>query len=269
MRSLVFSILIVTTTLCLAQVREIAITLDDLPLVGAPMNTATNQQRASEQFDKLIQALLENGAPATGFVIAGAMVKGHMPFLQKFREAGFMLGNHTYSHYNLHNISAEKYIADIARADKKLAPLLTEPKYFRYPYLAEGSGQKKQKVINYLLENGYTVAPVTVDSLDFRFNKRIYKVPYREREKFIEKIKPEYLAFIWKQTLRAEKRANGDDVKQILLVHANVLNSYLLGDILKMYKEHGYTFISLPEALKNPGPTIIYSPPKGVTYASQ
>lgn len=54
--------------------------------------------------------------------------------------------------------------------------------------------------------------------------------------------------------LQAEKR--GKSSKQILLIHANILNSYLLGDILEMYKKNGYKFISLTEALKNPAPAI-------------
>ncbi|WED43503.1 polysaccharide deacetylase family protein [Legionella cardiaca] len=259
MRNVFFLIILLFSTECLAEeIREIAITIDDLPLVGARMDTPGNRQRATERFAKIIQALTENKVPATGFIIAGSIAKGEMDFLEQFKQAGFMLGNHTYSHYNLNQTSAEKYIADVDRADKKLSLLLTEPKYFRYPYLAEGNKQKKQKVRDYLAEHQYIIAPVTVDSLDFRFNERIYRVPYRERENYIQKIKPEYLAFIWKQTLRAEKRAKGKPVKQILLIHANILNSYLLNDILKMYKEHGYTFISLTDALTNPAPAITF-----------
>lgn len=258
MRSLLFSICILTSTLCLGEVHEIAITIDDLPLVAARMNTPGNQQRATERFMKIIEALREYHVPATGFVIGGAIAKGQMEFLEAFRNAGFMLGNHTYTHPNLNQMSADKYIADIDRADKKLTNVLTEPKYFRYPYLAEGAKDKKQKVLNYLHAHHYIVAPVTVDSLDFRFNERLYKVPYRQRENYAQRIKGEYLSFIWKQTLRAEKRAKGKPVKQILLIHANILNSYLLGDILKMYKDHGYTFISLTDALKNPAPAVSF-----------
>ncbi|CEK09771.1 polysaccharide deacetylase family protein [Legionella hackeliae] len=260
MRQILFLFMILFSPFCLAEeVREIAITIDDLPLVGGRMDTPGNQQRATERFMKIVKALTDYNVPATGFVIAGSIAKGEMSFLEQFRQAGFMLGNHTYSHYNLNQMSADKYIGDIDKADKKLTSILTEPKYFRYPYLAEGSNQKKQKVLDYLATHNYIVAPVTIDSLDFRFNEKIYRVPYRQREAYIQKLKPQYLAFIWKQTQRAEKRANGKPVKQILLIHANILNSYLLGDILQMYKDNGYKFISLTEALKNPAPTITFS----------
>lgn len=246
----------------LAESREIAITIDDLPLVASKMDTPGNQQRSTERFDRIIAALTENQVPATGFVIAGAIEKGQWEFLERFRNAGFTIGNHTYSHYNLNRMNAEKYIADLDRADQKLTPLLSEPKYFRYPYLAEGNKTTKPEVLAYLNEHHYVVAPVTIDSKDFEFNERLYKVPFRTREQYVGKLKNQYLAYIWKQTLKAEKRANGEPVKQILLIHANLLNSYLLGDIIQMYKENGYKFITLTEALKNPAPTLEIKTPE-------
>ncbi|MFI4918266.1 MAG: polysaccharide deacetylase family protein [Legionellales bacterium] len=256
MLQLLFFITLLFSSLTNAQDREIAITIDDLPLVASRMNTPSNQQRSTERFTSIVQALQKYKVPAIGFVIAGAIEKGQWAFLEQFRQAGFMLGNHTYSHYNLNSMSAEKYIADIDRADKILAPIETEPKYFRYPYLAEGNKNTKQKVYDYLAAHHYTIAPVTIDSKDFDFNETTYKVPFHSRTNYINQLKPRYLAYIWKQTLAAEKRSQGRNTKQILLIHANVLNSYLLGDILEMYQKNGYKFISLTEALKNPAPVI-------------
>lgn len=257
MRNLYYLVIFLCAFKCFGQTREIAITIDDLPLVASKMNTPANQQRATERFASIVKAFSENKVPATGFVIAGAIEKGQMAFLQQFVDAGLSLGNHTYSHYNLNQKPADKYIADIARADKILAPLLTTPKYFRYPYLAEGNKKTKPLVLEYLAENHYTVAPVTIDSKDFAFNEQLYKIPFRSRVDYIQKFKSKYLAYIWKQTLLAEKRANGKPVKQILLIHANLLNSYLLNDVIKMYKDNGYTFISLSQALENPAPELL------------
>jgi peptidoglycan/xylan/chitin deacetylase (PgdA/CDA1 family) len=241
-----------------AQEREIAITIDDLPLVASRMNNPGNIQRSTERFNQIVETFKKYKVPATGFVIAGAIEKGQWAFLEQFRQAGFMLGNHTYSHYDLNHMSAEKYIADIDRADKILAPIMTTPKYFRYPYLAEGNKESKPKVLDYLKEHNYTVAPVTIDSKDFEFNEMTYKVPYHSRIEYIQKLKPRYLAYIWKQTLLAEKNADGKNGKQILLIHANILNSYVLSDILEMYQKNGYKFISLTEALTNPAPALKY-----------
>jgi peptidoglycan/xylan/chitin deacetylase (PgdA/CDA1 family) len=238
---------------CFAEEKEIAITIDDLPFVGSGSSTPASLKRTQDRFMAIVKALVDNQVPATGFAIGGAVAKNEWDLLETFRNQGFSLGNHTYTHKSLSGMSADKYIADIDRADTVLAPVMTEPKYFRYPYLAEGTGQKKQKVAGYLAEHQYTIAPVTIDSKDYEFNARFYKVPYRKRAQNLEQFKKRYLAYIWKQTLLAERRAkkvDGQPVKQILLIHANLLNSLCLEDIIELYRNNGYKFISLADALK-------------------
>ena len=240
------------------QDREIAITIDDLPFVGSANGDATKLQREHDRFLKIMQALIDNKVPATGFVIAGSIEKGQWELLEAFHQAGFILGNHTFSHANLNTTKADKYIDNVDQADKMLTPLMSETKYFRYPYLAESSGEKKRLVTDYLSAHQYVIAPVTIDSKDFIFNEQLYRIPYRMREKSLEQLKRRYLAYIWNQTLKAENRAQkeGKPAKQILLIHANLLNSYLLGDIIELYKQKGYRFISLSDALKAPAPAI-------------
>ncbi|WED44468.1 polysaccharide deacetylase family protein [Legionella cardiaca] len=247
-------------SLAFAQDREIAITIDDLPFVGSSNNNPAKLQREHDRFMKILQTLIEKNVPATGFVIAGSIEKGQWELLEQFRQAGFILGNHTYSHRSLNSVTAEKYIDDVDRADKVLTPLFPDRKYFRYPYLAESSGQKKQTVYDYLAAHNYIVAPVTIDSKDFVFNQQLFAIPYRLREKNLNQLRKRYLAFIWNQTLKAESKAakaNPDKpVKQILLIHANLLNSHFLGDIIDLYRQNGYRFISLDEALTAPAETI-------------
>ncbi len=237
--------------------REIAITIDDLPFVAASYKNEAAIQRTHDRFMEILQALVNHQVPATGFVIGGAIGRGEWELLEAFHQAGFTIGNHTYTHLNLNQTSADRYISDIARTDKKLTSLLSHPKYFRYPYLAEGKGATKNLVQDYLSKNDYVIAPVTIDSKDYRFNEELYHVAYRSRPDYIPRLKERYLAYIWQQTERAEKQANGKPVKQILLLHANLLNSHCLNDILDMYQAHGYKFITLQKALSNPAPAIV------------
>ncbi|WP_454784051.1 polysaccharide deacetylase family protein [Legionella sp. WA2024007413] len=244
---------------CFAEEKEIAITIDDLPFVGSGAATPGSLKRTQARFMAIVKALVDNQVPATGFAIGGSIPKPEWELLETFRNQGFAIGNHTYTHKSLNNMSADKYIADIDHADTVLAPVLTEPKYFRYPYLAEGTGQKKQKVYDYLAAHQYTIAPVTIDSKDYEFNARFYKIPYRKRAQILPAFKKRYLAYIWKQTLLAERRAkkvDGQPVKQILLIHANLINSLCLEDIIELYRNNGYKFISLADALRNDGASV-------------
>ena len=227
-----------------AQKRILALTIDDLPFVGDSKNFHLNM---------IIEAIKENEIPATGFIIAREVTPQNLPVLRKFHDAGLGLGNHTLSHANLNKMGPDAYIRDIDAADKILSPVLTEPKYFRYPYLVMGDGAKKNKVMQYLDSKNYQIAPISIDSKDFMFNQLLLAVPERERRQFLAVLKPCYLNFIWQQTLKAEENthsARKDDQAQILLIHANLLNAYVLPDIIALFKEKGFSFISLEDALK-------------------
>lgn len=250
----VASLFCILNTSCFAEEHEIAITIDDLPFVGSGTNTPSNLKRTQDRFMALVNTLVENQVPATGFAIGGAVAKNEWELLETFRNQGLTIGNHTYTHKSLNGMSAEKYIADIERADTTLSPVMTQPKYFRYPYLAEGNGEKKEKVHQWLADHQYTIAPVTIDSKDYEFNAQFYRIPYSKRPQSINSFKKRYLAFIWNQTLKADKKAKrveGQPIKHILLIHANLLNSLCLADIIELYRSNGYKFITLEEALKS------------------
>ncbi|QRN03699.1 polysaccharide deacetylase family protein [Legionella sp. MW5194] len=235
-----------------AQVREIAITIDDLPFVGSTHNDPGRIRRENERLTKILDTLNQYNVPATGFVIAGTIEKDQWQLLEKFRDDGYQLGNHTYSHRSLNSVTAHQYTQDIKRADKVLAPLLVGTKYFRYPYLAESQGEKKQQVYEFLTALGYVIAPVTVDSKDFQFNAQFLAIHWRNRQQNLPSFKKRYLNFIWNQTLKAEAKAKkrGDaDSRQILLIHANLLNSLVLKDIIEMYQKNGYKIVSLDAIL--------------------
>lgn len=238
-----FLVLMSLSSLGQASNRSIAITIDDLPFVGDAKNFHLNM---------IIDTLTNEQIPVTGFVIAQNISPDNWEVLHKFHDAGLSLGNHTLSHANLNQISTERYLHEIDAADKILAPVLTEPKFFRYPYLAMSEGEKKEQVLRFLSKKHYQVAPITIDSKDFTFNQLLLGVPEKSRRAFLEVLKPCYLDFIWQQTLKAEEsnaanHKNGQP--QILLIHANLLNAYVLPDIIHLFKQRGYDFISLETAL--------------------
>lgn len=228
----------------LAEQRDIALTIDDLPFVGEQKNFHLNM---------IIDTFVAEEVPVTGFVIAGNVLPDNWPVLEKFKEAGLGIGNHTWSHANARQVSTNAYIQQIESADKRLAPLLTKPKYFRYPYLAMGEGTKKVDIKTYLSSQHYHIAPITIDSQDFVFNQLLLSVPEAERRHFLDVLRPCYLDFIWQQTLKAEASSQlnqKDNKAQILLIHSNLLNAYVLPDIINLYREHGFNFITLKQALK-------------------
>lgn len=229
---------------CEVHAKAVAITIDDLPFVGEYRNF---------HLKMIIDTMQAQQVPATGFIIASEVRNDNWETLQKFRDAGFGLGNHTFSHANLNKLKVKEYIHEIKEADSILLPVLTEPKYFRYPYLAMSSGSKKNKILCYLAKKNYHVAPITIDSKDFVFNQRLLAVPEIDRRTYLAELKSFYLDFIWQQTLKAEEHTqyhHNPEQAQILLIHANLLNAYVLPDLINLYKRNGYTFVTLEDALK-------------------
>lgn len=106
---IIFILLLLSYPNCVAMTKEIALTIDDLPFVGTNSNDMGNLKRSHNRFMNILQSLIDAHIPATGFIIANSIGKGQWQLLEAFRNAGFELGNHTYSHPNLNHMTAAIY----------------------------------------------------------------------------------------------------------------------------------------------------------------
>ncbi len=257
-RILLSVITLISLLLCVSAmaVKEVALTIDDLPFVGNAKNKVGNLRREKERFMMALEAIRKYQVPAVGFVVAGSIEKDQMQLLHEFMRGGNIIANHTYSHPNLNRTSAERYITNIDKADKRLAPLMGKHKYFRYPFLAEGNTRAKfNKVKEYLKSKNYVIVPVTIDSKDFKFNARLLRTHWRQRKSYLNSMRSRYLSYISAQIARAERKAMkkvNRPIKHILLIHMNYLNAYFMGDVIQLFKNRGYKFITLPDALSDP-----------------
>jgi peptidoglycan/xylan/chitin deacetylase (PgdA/CDA1 family) len=139
-----------------------------------------------------ILALLDkHQIPASFFLIAAkaqrhpelaALVKAHPRAL---------VGNHSWSHPNFHDIALAKQASELERSDTALSAL-EAPKLFRYPY-----GNSSCESNTELQRLGYRVVGWHVDSCDWAFDKtgsidaheaRICGVDKADREHFVEHV---------------------------------------------------------------------------------
>lgn len=229
---------------------EVAITIDDLPAVrneNAATQTAINK--------KILYALAKYEIKATGFVneiklyFDPANTAKRIDILRLWVANGHELGNHTYSHKFFSKTSLEDFEKEVIRGEKVSKKLMAEAgktmHYFRYPYLDLGKNiETRQQFEQFLTQLGYTVAPVTIDTSDWKFNKTLLERPY-DREEIIA----QYLAYTRK--VFHNHKTNGKNIKQhIWLLHANLINSYVMEDLLKIVAENGYTFVPLEKVVK-------------------
>ena len=244
-------------------VREVAITIDDLPAVsvvkGDPASLPAFTDRLLRQFA---------GLPVTGFVNQGkltlpgeglAQQQVRMSLLSKWLDAGFDLGNHTYSHRSLNEAPIEEFQADVVRGEAVVASLLgargRSLRYFRHPYLHSGAAlQKKRAFEAWLAARGYTVAPVTIDTDDYMF-----AAVYAERHKASDpegarKVADAYLEYMDQALDFNEKLVESlfrRSIRGILLIHANEINADYGAALVARMKGRGYQFVTLEQALKD------------------
>jgi peptidoglycan/xylan/chitin deacetylase (PgdA/CDA1 family) len=203
--------------------------------------------------------------PAVGFVNENKLYAGDKPdeaeinLLRSWLDANLELGNHTFSHRSLNNIDLEDFIKDISRGEIITKKLMTEKKrtlrFFRHPYLQTGLNLKTKDGLNkFLFENGYTIAPVTIDNADWIFARAFDNAFDKKDKNLMKRIGAAYVPYLeakmdyWeRQSIKLFNR----EIKQILLLHANFINSDYFGDIAKMLEKRGYQFITLEEALKD------------------
>jgi len=261
-----FVVLLYTTSVISQQSenkRYIAVTFDDLP-----MNTKylEDGKQWIEQTQKLLSTIKEYNIPAIGFVneyklyFNEVLDSSKLNALQLWVDADLELGNHTFSHPDYHYTDEKVFFDDIVKGEKITSELLSQKnkklEYFRHPYLHTGMSLEKKKALeDFLKEHNYTIAPVTIDNGEWIY-ARAYEIAYHKNDdELMKQIGQEYINYMMNKTKYFENQSAklfGREIKQILLVHANMINADYFDELADELLKHNYQFISLKEALTDP-----------------
>jgi peptidoglycan/xylan/chitin deacetylase (PgdA/CDA1 family) len=246
-----------------AQTKEVAFTIDDLPVVTYGIDDTTYQRNLTT---RLVTALQRNGIPAIGFVNErklhnnGQIDKFRVSFLDQWLDHGLDLGNHSYSHPDYNDLSCSAYTADIVRGEPVLKELLGRRgkvlRYFRHPYLHVGNTKAKADSLSkFLAGRNYIVAPVSIDNDDYLFAVVYKRASVKKDSALMLQVGNDYISYLEQKLKYYEKQAAalfGRNIKQTLLFHASELNSRYIDSLIAMFKRNGYSFISLGQALQDP-----------------
>jgi len=128
-----------------ATPHEVALTFDDLPVHG-PLPTGMTRLDVA---NSIIRSLEAAHAPGVyGFVNAEGLRKepASAPFLKLWRDAGFPLGNHTFSHMDLDSNPTEKFEQDLLANEPTLKDAMGSDDWhwLRFPFLHEGDTPPKK-----------------------------------------------------------------------------------------------------------------------------
>ena len=240
-----------------AAAQQIAFTWDDLPVHGA---LPPGETRAGIG-QKLIAAMKDAKLPPIyGFVngVGTENEPASPAMLKEWRDAGFPLGNHTWSHMNLSQHSLEDWEADALKNEPLLKSEMGDADWhwLRYPYLAEGDTPEKTAAARkFLAEHGYRIAGVTMSFGDYLYNEPYVRCAEKNDTAAMEQVETAYLAAAdaTADYSRAMSKAlYGHDIPYVLLMHVGALDARMLPRLLKLYRDKGFTFVSMEEAEKDP-----------------
>jgi peptidoglycan/xylan/chitin deacetylase (PgdA/CDA1 family) len=226
-----------------------AITFDDLPFA---YGKGLSIDRQREAVDRVLATLARHRVTATMFVIGQTVTEQNRGLVDAIVKAGHRIGNHSFSHRDIKDVSVEEYANDIQRGGDAIAPWLTGPHFFRYPYLRQGdTAEKRDAILSWLSMRGIRVAPVTIDNNDYLYNQRL--VDAAAGGKTID-VRGEYLDHMMQAAAYYDTKARtliGRPITHLLLLHLNYLNSLYLDDLLQRFRDDGWSFITFEDALSD------------------
>lgn len=231
---------------------EIALTFDDLPLHGPIPEGDTPQSVAAG----VIAALTRAHVPAYGFVNAHwvADQPGTLSVLQAWRAAGLPLGNHTWSHQHLSQMTIPQFEREVARDEPVLRQLAggTDWHWVRYPFLDEGKdAAQRQTARDVLARRGYKIADVTMDFGDWQWTAPYARCRAAHDEASIAKLKQMYLAAARDAIpyyRGLSHQLYGRDIPYVILLHESAFEARMLPQLISIFRSAGFRFVSLPVA---------------------
>jgi peptidoglycan/xylan/chitin deacetylase (PgdA/CDA1 family) len=258
--------------------KAVAITIDDLPYAaGNPRHKIdTNDAKQAAAINReILTALARHQVPAIGFVnqqiVEQLGMKAGAEILKQWTTGKFELGNHFYSHPDLNQLSIAQAENEIVQGETTLVPLMKQagkqPQFVRFPFNHTGDTKEKHDAIAaFLAGRGYRLAACTIDNSDWEFNRAYVAMLARHDTAAATKLRADYLAYTSAEIdyyAALNRQVLGYEPPEIMLLHDNQLNADTLNDVLAVFEQKQYRFVSLAEATADP----VYQQPD--TYITQ
>jgi peptidoglycan/xylan/chitin deacetylase (PgdA/CDA1 family) len=240
-----------------AHAEPVALTFDDLPHNGE-LAPGTRESDLVRRTLAILKA--RRLPPVYGFVNA-AKLEGNPDgavALRLWVAGGQRVGNHAYSHMDLHRSEPAAFLADVRRNEPALE--LLDPsdrwRWFRYPYLREGDTvEKRREVRKELAALGYRTAQVTLDYEDYLWNSAYARCAAKRDAVAVAELRRSYLeiaAAYLDANREMARRVYGREIPHVLLLHLGEFTPEILPALLDLLKAKGLTPATLDEVQRDP-----------------
>lgn len=236
---------------------QLVITMDDLPVHGALPAGETRQSVAQ----RTVAAFRAAGVPEVYGFLNGVQIETEPELasvLETWTAAGYPLGNHSWSHKNLNQVTPQEFQAEIARNEATLQRFGAgkDWRWFRYPFLAEGNDPAKRAAIRRVLaDGGYKIAAVTMDFSDWQWNEAYARCHAAGNPQALAALESAYLDAVRESISHSRGLSQslyGRDVPYVLLTHISPFNARMMPRVLDVYRDAGFQFTTLANAQRDP-----------------
>lgn len=249
---------------------QIAVTVDDLPGGGPEVLGYTHVQMVKE----IIAVLQAHKVPHPAGFIVGEMLDtdpARSEALDAWVQAGFLVGNHTFSHDRITELGLQGFMADILKNRAVVDPLEKRlgqrQSYFRFPYLEEGAThQEREALWNLLQKQHYTLVRASVTFSDTDWADAYLRCTAQHDTESLDALDRSYVAnaighLHW--SVAASNAVFGHPIPLVLLLHVNMPTAKNLDELLHAYEAAGVQFVPLEDALREPAYATHYDVPGG------
>jgi peptidoglycan/xylan/chitin deacetylase (PgdA/CDA1 family) len=202
--------------------------------------------------------------------------------LRKWTNGEFDLGNHTYSHPDVNQLSVAQIEDEIMRGETSFVPLMRgvskKTEFFRFPMNHTGdTKQKHEQVAAFLSQRGYRLATCTIDNSDYVFNSAYVRM-LAKHDPSGQRLRLEYLSYTSAEIdyyAGLSKKIFGYEPPEVMLLHDNRLNADMIEQLLALFEKKQYKFVSLDRAQSDPAYQIPdtyitkYGPMWGYRWAAE
>ncbi len=240
----------ITAAAAVADSRRIALTFDDAP------RDATHFD-GPERARRLIAGLEQAGVEATFFCTTDGLASAEgRARIDAYRAAGHLVANHAYEHPDLHEVGAEAFLTDFARAARDLEAIPGARRWFRHPYLHEGRTlEERDRVREALRAADYVSGYVTVDNYDWYLDRLFQEAIAARRAVDYERLRDVYVTLLVEGVEFYDgiaREALGRSPAHVLLLHENDLAALFIADLAAALRAKGWTIVSADEAYRDP-----------------
>jgi peptidoglycan-N-acetylglucosamine deacetylase len=237
-----------------SSVKQVAVTLDDLPFARYFEVSLIDQRRIMTKF---LSVLERHGICSLGFAVGSWVASPQEEaLLDAFVARGHLVGNHSYMHSSFGEMTIEQFEADLLRAHETISRWVQGRYFYRFPYLRLGpSADRKVQAYRVLQKHCYNYVPVTIDLEDWRMDAEYNAALAVGDERRATAIGRQYIDYLMERAKFFEdlaRRKLGRSPQHLLLLHLNRLNADTLEEFFDRSRSEGWHFIHPEEALADP-----------------